>query len=175
VTGPTGPTGYTGPTGATGYTGVGPTGYTGYTGPTGYTGAAGDDSTVPGPTGYTGYTGYTGPTNHIYGFALKTTAVATGGILGPRLKTAQTVTRIDACIYGGTSGAIFNVEERTTGSAAGTNILVTDLLVTGAGPGVSTTGFTNSSLAADTWLYLDISDVTETITGLTVSVQTTEP
>ena len=69
---------------------------------------------------------------------------------------------------------MFNVEERTTGSAAGTNLLAAELCVTGAGPEVTTTGFSNSSLAADTWLYLDISDVTGTITGLTVNVQTVE-
>jgi hypothetical protein len=53
--------------------------------------------------------------------------------------------------------------------------LAADLLVTGAGPGVTTTGFSNSALAAGCWLYLDISDVTGTITGLTVGLETTEP
>ena len=81
---------------------------------------------------------------------------------------------ISACIYGGSSGVLFNIEERTTGNAAGVDIMAADLLCTGAGPEVDTTGFTNTALAADTWLYLDISDVTGTITGLTVNLQTTE-
>jgi hypothetical protein len=174
VTGPTGYTGFTGESGADS-TVTGPTGYTGFTGFTGYTGPDGDDSTVPGPTGYTGFTGFTGPSTHTYGFAYKGAGLAVGGVLGPKIKNAQTVTLIDAVLYGGSSGAIFNIEERETGSAAGANLLAADLLVTGAGPGINTTGFTNSSLAAGSYLYWDISDVTGTITGITVSVQTTEP
>jgi len=109
----------------------------------------------------------------VYAWAIKTAAVAVGGILGPKVKTAQTPHMLSACIYGGTSGVVFNVETRTTGSVAGTNLMVSDLVCTGAGPEVDTTGFTGS-IAADQWLYLDISDFTGTITGLTVNLQTTE-
>jgi hypothetical protein len=51
--------------------------------------------------------------------------------------------------------------------------MAADLVVTGVGPGVTTTGFTNASIAANRWLYLDISDVTGTIEGLAVTVNLT--
>jgi hypothetical protein len=170
----TGYTGYTGVTGYTGYTGAAST-VTGYTGYTGYTGAEGDEGDT-GPTGYTGtqgVTGYTGPTKHKYCWSLGTVAI--GGVLGPQLSAAETAVEIVACIYGGTSGVVFNIEERATGSAAGVNLLTADFTVTGAGAQMTTTGFTNSALAADCMLYLDISNVTGTVTGLSVTLHTTEP
>jgi hypothetical protein len=101
--------------------------------------------------------------------------VAIGGVLGPQLSAAETATEIVASIYGGTSGVVFNIEERSAGYTAGVNLLTADFTVTGAGADMSTTGFTNSALAADSWLYLDISNVTGTVAGLSVTLHTTEP
>ena len=84
---------------------------------------------------------------------------ATGGIPGPRLKVAHTVTRLDSYVTAATS-VTFNIEERSTIGSAGTDILASDQVADTDGAIASS--FSNAGLAADCWLWLDISAVSGT-------------
>lgn len=88
----------------------------------------------------------------------------------PRLKETQTITRLDSFTVDGTSVS-FNIEERTTIASAGTNILNTDQVADSNGETIAV--FDNGSLAADNWLWLDISNVSGSVTYLTVSLSCT--
>lgn len=92
---------------------------------------------------------------------------AVGGILGPRLKTGKTCVRLDSHVAAATS-ATFNIEERTSPGTAGTNIISSDQVATTTG--ASTTTFSNSGLAADNWLYVDISAVSGTPGQLAITL-----
>jgi hypothetical protein len=95
---------------------------------------------------------------------------AVGGILGPRLKEANTAVRIDSHVAAATS-ATFNIEERSTIGSAGSNLLAADQVADVNGE--TTTSFADSALAADNWLYLDISAVSDTPGQLVVTLSTT--
>jgi hypothetical protein len=90
-----------------------------------------------------------------------------GGIPGPRLKTLHTATRIDSFIVGGTF-VQFNIEERSVIGSTGTNIMGTDMSADANGE--TTTSFTNPSLAADNWLWLDISGVSGSVSKFVVTL-----
>lgn len=90
---------------------------------------------------------------------------AVGGVPGPRLTEENAIVRLDSFVVGGTSIA-FNIEERDTIGSAGTDILDTDQVTTTAG--TTATTFGNTTLDVGNWLWVDISDVTGTVTKLTV-------
>lgn len=92
---------------------------------------------------------------------------AVGGILGPRLKAGKTCVRLDSHVSAATS-VTFNVEERSTVNSAGTNIISSDQVATTTG--ASTATFSNAGLAADTWLYVDISAVSGTPGQLAITL-----
>lgn len=92
---------------------------------------------------------------------------AVGGVLGPRIKANQTCVRLDSHVASGTS-ATFNIEERSTVNSAGTNIVSSDQVASTTG--ASTTTFSNAYLAADTWLYVDISAVSGTPGQLSITL-----
>lgn len=94
---------------------------------------------------------------------------AVGGIAGPRLHVDETVLRIDAFVIGGTS-ATFNIEERTAIGSSGTNLLSSDQVATTSG--AYATSFSNSSLGAGNWLWIDVSAVSGTPTELVVVLTT---
>lgn len=95
---------------------------------------------------------------------------AVGGVLGPRIPEAQTVSRIDAYVQAATS-VTFNIEERSAIGSAGTNIMTSDLAADA--DGAAQTEFANPSLASGNWLYVDISAVSGT-PGQVVITLTTE-
>lgn len=86
-------------------------------------------------------------------------APAVGGVLGPRLKSAKTCVRLDSHVAAATS-VTFNIEERTAAGTAGTNVVTSDQVASTTG--ASTGSFSNADLAADNWLYVDISAVSGT-------------
>jgi hypothetical protein len=180
-TGPTGPTGETGPAGTTGPTGpqgdtgpTGPQGVTGPTGPQGTTGPTGPQGTTgpTGPQGTTGPTGPSGPGSNIRTYTWVVANPVAGGIPGPRLKAAQTATRIDSYVTAATS-VTFNIEERSTIGSAGTNLLASDQVADVTGE--TTTSFADSALAADNWLWLDIASVSGAPLIVVVTLSTTVP
>jgi hypothetical protein len=95
---------------------------------------------------------------------------AIGGIPGPRLKVAYTVTRIDAFVVGGTS-ADFNIEERSTIGTPGTDIMYSEMSIGVSGD--ETTAFANAGLAANNGLWLDISNVVGAVEYLAVTLAVT--
>jgi hypothetical protein len=95
---------------------------------------------------------------------------AGSGIPGPQLREAHTGTRISSYVTAATSVA-FNIEERGTIGAAGTDLLAADQTATTTG--ATTTTLSNPGLAADCWLWLDISAVTDTPAILVVTLATT--
>lgn len=97
---------------------------------------------------------------------------STGGIPGPRIPAASTVTRIDAYVTAATS-ATFNVEERGTIGSAGTDLNGADIAADVTGE--TSTTFTNAGLAAGNWIWLDISGAVGTPGSLVVTVTVTEP
>jgi hypothetical protein len=104
----------------------------------------------------------------IYTWVIATPAV--GGILGPRLHQGLTCHRLDAHCKDATS-VTFNIEERSTIGSAGTNILAADMVADVDG---ETTGtFDNAGLAADCWLYIDISEVSGNPGQITISLACT--
>jgi len=138
----------------TGYGDPGPQGESGYSGVSGYSGESGysGDST-------SGYSGYSGLGSNVRTFSWVISNPAVGGFPGPRLYQAHTAVRIDSYVTAATS-ATFNIEERSTIGSAGTNLLGSDQVATVTG--ASTTSFSDSSLAADNWLWIDISAVSGT-------------
>lgn len=98
-------------------------------------------------------------------------SLAVGGVLGPRLKSAKTCVRLDSHVSAATS-ATFNVEERTAPGTAGTNIVASDQVATTSG--ANTTSFSNADLAADSWLYVDISAVSGTPGQLSITLTVTD-
>jgi hypothetical protein len=72
------------------------------------------------------------------------------------LYAASTAIRLSSYVTSATS-ATFNIEERTSPDSSGTNLLGSDQVATTTG--ASTTSFSNSSLAADSFLWLDISAI----------------
>jgi hypothetical protein len=93
---------------------------------------------------------------------------AVGGYPGPKIPTACTVTELAGYVVGGTD-CDFNVEERSACNSAGTNINGSEL--TADADGVSSTSFTNSGLAQDCFLWLDVSEATAPGDYLCVTVQ----
>jgi hypothetical protein len=180
-TGPTGPTGETGPAGTTGPTGpqgdtgpTGPQGVTGPTGPQGTTGPTGPQGTTgpTGPQGTTGPTGPSGPGSNIRTYTWVVANPVAGGIPGPRLKAAQTATRIDSYVTAATS-VTFNIEERSTIGSVGSDLLAADQVADVTGE--TTTSFADSALAADNWLWLDIASVSGSPQIVVITLSTTVP
>jgi hypothetical protein len=97
-------------------------------------------------------------------------APAVGGIPGPQLKEAHTATRISSYVTSATS-CTFNIEERGTIGSAGSNLLSSDQVAVATG--ASGTTFADSALAADAWLWLDISAVSGTPAAVVVTLSTT--
>lgn len=79
---------------------------------------------------------------------------AVGGIPGPIAALNNlTALRVDAFVSGGTN-VVFNLEERSVITAAGTGL--TSGNVTAVVTGVTTTTFANSSIAEGNWVFLNI-------------------
>jgi hypothetical protein len=125
--------------------------FPGYTsGASGYSGPSGYSS----PSGYSGYSGAAaagGDDYDLFTWVVNTPAV--GGIPGPRMIQNKTAQRIDSYTTAATN-CWFNIEERSTIGSAGTNLVGWDPLANVTGSSITT--FSNASLAADNWLFLDI-------------------
>lgn len=93
---------------------------------------------------------------------------AVRGYAGPKIPVACTVTELSGYVVGGTD-CDFNVEERSACNSAGTNINGSEL--TADANGVSSTSFSNSGLAEDCFLWLDVSEATDAGDYLCVTVQ----
>jgi len=117
------------------------------------------ENAIQGPQGPTGPQGPMGAGSAIRSYTWSLSEPAIGGIPGPQLKEAHTAIRLSSYVTNGTS-VTFNIEERSTIGGTGTDLLSSDQVATVSG--ASTTSFANSSLAADSWLWLDISAVSGT-------------
>ena len=104
-----------------------------------------------------------------YTWSVETPVV--GFIIGPRLKVAQIVLRIDGICFGGTS-ITFNIEIREHGGVPGTDIMSEDLTVDTDGE--FQTVFDIIELPADYWIGLDISDVSGTPDQMAAVLSTME-
>jgi hypothetical protein len=95
-------------------------------------------------------------------------------IPGPRLKEAQTGTRVDGYVTAATS-CTFNIEERAsaTPNTAGTDMLTSDLVATVNGD--SSTTFSNAGLAADCWITVAITTISGTPGTVQITLSTTVP
>lgn len=89
------------------------------------------------------------------------------GFGGPKIPVAATVIELSGYVVGGTD-CDFNVEERSACNSAGTNLCASEL--TADANGVSSTDFANASLAANCFLWLDVSEITDAGTSLSVTV-----
>ena len=85
----------------------------------------------------------------------------------------MTATRVSAFIVDGTT-LDFNIEERAsaTPGTAGTDLLGGELRAVPT-TGVSTSGFSNPGLAADNWLWVDLSVISGSVTQVQISLDTT--
>jgi hypothetical protein len=110
------------------------------------------------------------PTTRVFSWVMANPVA--GGIPGPRLKVAATVTRIDSYCIGATS-VTFNIEERSTIGSAGSNLLAADQVADVNGE--TAVAFADSALAADNWLWLDIASVSGTPTMVVVTLSVTIP
>jgi len=167
TSGASGYSGYSGTSGSVGGIGVsGTSGGIGTSGTSGYSGYSGLSGAIG--TGTSGYSGYSGASPMTYTWVIQNPAA--GGIPGPRLKTAKTALRIDSYTTAATN-LWFNIEERSTIGTPGSNLLSGDL--TAGVTGATTTSFADANLAADNWLWVDITGVSGTVgtAVITLAVQ----
>jgi hypothetical protein len=92
---------------------------------------------------------------------------AVGGILLCRLYEGWNIVRVDSAVKAATS-VTFNLEERTAVGSAGTDVTSSDMVADT--DGTATTSFSNAAIAADNWLYADISAVSGTPGTLTITI-----
>jgi len=97
---------------------------------------------------------------------------AVGGIAGPKMLEEHAVVQIDSYTTAATSVA-FNIENRTTIGSAGTDIMTAEQTAVVAGAVTDLSGVTWKSLQKDSWLWLDISNVTGTPGQIIVTLTTT--
>ena len=83
-------------------------------------------------------------------------SLSTGGVPGPQLAELHTVERVNAYTLAGTS-VTFNIEERAVIGTPGTDIMTSDLVADV--DGAQDASPANASLAANTWLWVDISNI----------------
>lgn len=98
------------------------------------------------------------------------TSPEVAGVQGPKLKSAKKAAYITSAVVGGTS-AKFNIETCSAPGGSGTNLLGSDQTATTSGA----SGTSSTSLAVDTWLWLDISEVTGEVDQLAVTLTVTPP
>lgn len=96
--------------------------------------------------------------------------LAVQGYPGPKMPYAATVTEVSSYVTAATD-CDFNIEERDTIGSAGTNVLSADQVADTNGAS-TTSSFGNDSLAADSYLWLDVSAV-DTTGDLTVTLKLT--
>jgi len=132
-----------------------------------------DSVGVTGPSGPTGPTGPTGAGSAYRVYTWVIAYPAAGVIAGPQAYEAQTIKRVSAATTGGTSVA-FNVEVRdaSTPGTAGTDVMPGDLTADDDAETYEMTGESgeNGSVAADKWIFIDITTVTGDVTQLVISV-----
>ena len=133
---------------------------------------------VSGSDGATGPTGPTGPTGAGSAYRVYTWVIAypaAGVIAGPQMYEAQTMKRVSGATTGGTSVA-FNIEKRAdeTPGTAGTDTMPGDLTADSDNEKYVFNGASgeSASVAADEWLFIDITTVTGVVTQLVISVAT---
>ena len=109
-------------------------------------------------------------TKRTYTWVINTPGV--GGIAGPRIPSNGTVVRVDSYVTAATS-ATFNIQQRSTIGTTGTNVLSASMVATTTG--VSSSSFSDSSLTAGNWLWIQISAISGTPGQLCITVTFTEP
>lgn len=92
------------------------------------------------------------------------------GALIVRLYQNLTLLRVDSHISTGNS-VNFHVEVRNSVNSTGTTITSSPMVAVNAG--TTTTSFSNSSVQADDWLFLSITDISGTIGLLTITITCT--
>jgi len=94
--------------------------------------------------------------------------VTTGDYVGRKIENNITITEVSA--YTNTGTVTFNIEERgeTTPNTAGTDVMTSDLVADDNQQ--ETTTFSNSGIARDSWLILNVTSKTgdPTIFGVTI-------
>ena len=119
-------------------------------------GPSGVSAVVRGVTGV-GVQGVTGAGSAIRLFSWVITAPAVGGIPGPQVAEAHTAQRISSYVTTAATTATFNVEHRAAIGSAGSDLLAADQVA--GTTGASSTALQLTGVAADHWLWLDISAV----------------
>jgi hypothetical protein len=109
------------------------------------------------------------PARYVKTYTWSLSAPAVGGVLGLRVKEEQFILRIDTIIIGGTSIA-FNIERRSVANTAGLDLVATDIVSSTSG--VEETDFAYEAIAADEWLYLDISSKSGNVTQFSATLTT---
>lgn len=103
-------------------------------------------------------------------FSFTISSPAVGGVRGPRIPWAATVTRLGS--YTDTGTVTFNIEERSSIGSAGTNILSSDQVSDTTGE-ETTSSFNLGTLTAGRTLYVDISAVASSPTQVAIWLEVT--
>lgn len=97
----------------------------------------------------------------------------TGGIVGGKTYEAMTALRVSSYISDG-SNVIFNIQTRPVApGTAGNTLLVADQTASTSGVDAVSSALQNISIAADSWLFLDIKSQVGNPTKLTVTLAAT--
>jgi hypothetical protein len=101
-------------------------------------------------------------------------APAVGGIPGPRIGVNGTAKQINAYTISADTTVDFNIENRATVGAAGTDLMAADLACSLANAsGAINAGV--SALTAGNWLWIDISGTSGSPAALVITLTTTQP
>lgn len=107
-------------------------------------------------------------------FSVTYTNPTVTGVVLMRAYQAMTFTNVAGVTFGSSTPRIwFNIEKRSSPNSSGTNIFSSDYGVNSTGS--ATTTFNSASVAADDWLYIDVSEVTGTVTFANLTITLTTP
>jgi hypothetical protein len=165
-TGTAGAKGDTGTAGAKGDTGTqGDTGATGDKGDTGTTGSQGD--TGVGTQGDTGVSA-----SYLYSITVENPTSSEDIDMGFTF-VAITVTEIQAVVVGTTPSVTIDPYHTTSRDTITNDILSTPTAITNTTTGQNLTGFSDATIPADSWIVLETTAQSGTVTELTVTIRYT--
>lgn len=88
-----------------------------------------------------------------------------------RAEQALTISRVDAVLSGGSSASVsFLLRHGPDVSAAGTSVTSAAMTVSSTGTGTTFSSFASAAVAAEHWLWLEITAVSGSPAGVTVAV-----
>jgi hypothetical protein len=101
-------------------------------------------------------------------------APAIGGVPGPKIATNATAKKINAYTISTGTAVTFNIENRATVGAAGTNLMAAELSCSAADASGAINAGT-SVLTAGNWLWIDISGTSGSPAAVVICLTTTQP